>query len=496
MKTFFKIIELHSQKILNKDFHPSDNEIVKHHLSFMMNHFDEDPHSNNDTTKGTTNLSSRRPIKFGHRIKCSNLIQKKFEVYQLIIKNMFITKKNKETIQEIFHKSQRTYHILIQFAQKIRMRKTKIHVHTDLSLIPIESNQKNTIIIYQNKTKYLFTLSDMINIILNAITNSPSLFAEPLVPKNPYNNIPFSRAILYYIYWTIKSSTILMPSLINNYFWCDFNFQNFVLNNEQNIREHSIKKYVMNSPMTTLYDEIITMLQMNKSWIRNRIKIHRDFPKNQLVEIMKPYLYLYIMKNDGIYGTEKKRIAHVLFRRELINFMEHNPTFGRKKVTQVSSSLPTFSSSFDVSGNQNVINNHIIFHIPSVCFALPSNQLSSLDRDRHGFDEHQRLSNNIISKKKQIINFNVDNPGLTIAKIEKMFKNYGNQNDDLMTSESESESESEIDDEEDPFEFQRELPYGLQYEPIINRFIMREPGEIIEDEEKEEEEEEEKDSIS
>ena len=162
----------------------------------------------------------------------------------------------------------------------------------------------------------------MINIILNAITNSPSLFAEPLAPKNPYNNIPFSRAILYYIYSTIKSSTILIPSLINNYFWSDFNFQKFVLDNEQNIREHVIKKYVMNSPITTLYDEIMEMLQLNKKWINRRIKIDIDFPKNKLVEIMRPYLFLYMIKNDGIYGTEKKRISEILFRRELLNFIQ------------------------------------------------------------------------------------------------------------------------------------------------------------------------------
>ena len=75
-----------------------------------------------------------------------------------------------------------------------------------------------------------------------------------------------------------------------------------------------------------------------------------------------------------------------------------------------------------------------------------------------------------------------------------------NTNDDNMTEYDDNYELDEValilrDEQEDPFEFQREVPYGLQYDPIINRLIIRESDEILE-ENKEHEEEEEKDSIS
>ena len=457
-----------------------ENETINRQLFFMINIMKHH-------LKGKSSSRSNKHIKMN--------VSKKFKYYNQTIQNMFLNNKIKETIKEIFCKSQRTYHAFLRFAQRIRIKQAKMNITTDLSMTPIEPNQKNTTIIYQNNTKYPFTLSDLINIVLTSITNAPSLFPEPLVPKNPYNNIPFSKAILYHIYWAIKSSNILIPPLINSYFWSNFNLNDFIVNNEQAVRDYAIKKYVMNSPVTVLYDEIIQMLEDSNSLFRNKtINIDFDFPKNKLVEIMKPYLFLYIMKNDGISGTEKRRVSKIIFKREIINFIKYNPSFGRKIIKCKKTTSGVFKAClFNVS-------QPIVSLVPSLscpqCIPLQSSDgqrsfashfappaamqnLQQLNQDfgRGAFTPPTMRSNNSVgdlrspeefgtndlhaeplstagavehtTKDVKTFEFNTANPGLSIKEIEKMYKNYINitpKNINEYDSENGNDSDSESDD--------------------------------------------------
>ena len=403
-----------------------DNVNIKYQLYFMINNMKH--HFNEKKTERTIEKT------------ISMNVSKKFKYYNQTIKNMFLNSNIKKTIKEIFYKSQRTYHAFICFAQIIRIKHAKMNITTDLSMTPIEPNQKNITIIYQNNTKYPFTLSDLINIILTSITNAPSLFPEPLVPKNPYNNIHFSKAILYHIYWTIKSSNILMPPLINSYFWSCFNLKKFIVNNEQAVRDYTIKKYVMNSPVTVLYDDILQMLDISLVR-RNRIDIDPDFPKTKLVEIMKPYLFLYIMKNDGISGTEKRRVSNIMFKREILNFIKYNPNFGRKTVKYRKTTSSCF---FSRSCPNNVPTP--TFNSPSFTpsFTPFSSTLEQMDALALQAAEEQSSARTPV---KTFV-FNTVNPGLTITKIEKMYKNYMSitpKNINEYDSESDNDSDNESD---------------------------------------------------
>ena len=50
----------------------------------------------------------------------------------------------------------------------------------------------------------LINPNDLIKIINTSLTNTSSFFIEPLPIKNPYNNIPFNKSVLYNIYFFIK----------------------------------------------------------------------------------------------------------------------------------------------------------------------------------------------------------------------------------------------------------------------------------------------------
>ena len=78
---------------------------------------------------------------------------------------------------------------------------------------------------------------------------------------------------------------------------------NFVINNEAFLREFSIKKYVFTTPALCLHPSVIEMIKSNP--YTKKLTIHKQFPKEQLVEIFRPFLYYNYIVNYDIRGTHK-----------------------------------------------------------------------------------------------------------------------------------------------------------------------------------------------
>jgi hypothetical protein len=435
----------------NKEIY-SEKMTIKYQLYFMMNNINYHVKNPKQSEKAVLGHKEHKEHK-EHKAHKTN-INKKFKYYTETVNNMFLNTNTKDSIQEIFCKSQRTYHAFLHFAQIVRTKQAKMNITTDLSMAPLpsptgkgegkgEPKQKNIVTIYQNKTRYPFTLSDIINIILAAITNAPSLFPEPLAPKNPYNNVPFSKPILYHIYWAIKSSNILMPPLINAYFGSNFNLNDFIINNEQAVREYTIKKYVTNSPVTVLHDEILQMLDYSRA--RDKLDIDPDFPKAKLVEIMKPYLFLFIMRNDGIRGTEKRRVSGLLFKREMLNFIKYNPTFGRKNINPVKRTRAGFVSPTAAQCTRPVQPRDAMQHVAQ---QQQSDSTNENVLEPEVTSSVAPLQQQTTKKDPKTVVFNTANPGLTISKIEKMYRNYTTiiaRNINEYDSESSYDSDDEIE---------------------------------------------------
>jgi hypothetical protein len=75
----------------------------------------------------------------------------------------------------------------------------------------------------------------------------------------------------------------------------------------------------------------MVMLSEHKN-IMHKIKIDKEFPRDLLIKIMRPYLHLYITSKYAIIGTEKRCISGMLLKRKLHDFAKFNPLFGRKKI--------------------------------------------------------------------------------------------------------------------------------------------------------------------
>jgi len=307
--------------------------------------------------------------------KMEQWVHHKYNVaFKAVIMNSFLSDHLKEEIFVIIEKTQRSYFALKRFLHICRLKNTKIKIDTDLCLNPIDPMKAFTIV--QNGCKYLFTVPDILNLTMAALMNAQDFFAEPRFPKNPYTNVSFTKTDMYNIYFRVVESRLITPPLFTECFLCHFELDNFLIDNETKLRNLSIKNYVLNSPHTILYSEVMFMIRIFfrgnhnivrrtripktrgngariiTSTVRISIDIHPDFPRDVLVDVMRPYLYLYLLFHDHIRGTEKKTIAKTILKNEVQRFMKFNPKFGRK---QINTSYQNHGNPFDLDSQNRVL---------------------------------------------------------------------------------------------------------------------------------------------
>ena len=213
-------------------------------------------------------------------------------------------------------------------------------------------------VILQNKFKYIFTLNDIINVIETAITNSPLLFAEPLRPKNPFNNRLFDDSTLYNVYFHMKRSNRVISTLLHLFFLCNFELSRFENECAHVIRDYAIKRLVFKSPAVTLYKPVMEMLRSNRS--TKELIIHQTFPSDLLVSIFREFLYLYYYKQ---YGSDPVKCAtcKTMLKTKLEIFYSRNPEFGRK-VMRTKLSRCASTGSIKRTSTWTFNTKHVSFH--------------------------------------------------------------------------------------------------------------------------------------
>jgi hypothetical protein len=109
----------------------------------------------------------------------------------------------------------------------------------------------------------------------------------------------------------------------------------FKLTHEYMLREYIIKNHVYKSASNILLDEIIYMVEEFNDLcmyanITNRIKIDEDFPKDRLIKIMQPYLFLFCKALYSYHPLDKTSFSNY-FKKGLLRFSNFNPNFGKKE---------------------------------------------------------------------------------------------------------------------------------------------------------------------
>jgi hypothetical protein len=120
----------------------------------------------------------------------------------------------------------------------------------------------------------------------------------------------------------------VISTIFHFYFLSHFNNEEFVITNEAFLREYAIKKYVFTTPALCLYPSVIEMLSANS--FTKKLTIHKEFPKEQLVEIFRPFLYYYYIVNYDIRGMHKLVQWKSILHHKLRKFYEYNKAFGRR----------------------------------------------------------------------------------------------------------------------------------------------------------------------
>jgi hypothetical protein len=263
--------------------------------------------------------------------KCKKQAHAKLVVLRDYLNNIFISNELKEKILELFCQSQQIYFAMNKVVNIYRYKSWPLIVTNDLSLYPLDINHETTFVLLQNKSRYLFSMNDLINIIETAICNAPVFFVTPLSPKNPYNNQKLNTSTLCNIYFKMKEGLCKFSLIIHLFFLDCFVKYKFYINNEPFLREHAIKQYVYTNHSQTLYSAVIDMLQNN--YHTNKLTIHEEFPKDILVDIFRPYLFYYYVIHYNIKGTEKINTYKLQLHIKLRKFYEYNHLFGRKIYT-------------------------------------------------------------------------------------------------------------------------------------------------------------------
>tara|TARA_Y200000002_G_scaffold382392_1_gene399278 strand:- start:3071 stop:4447 length:1377 start_codon:yes stop_codon:yes gene_type:complete len=266
--------------------------------------------------------------------KFSNFITEKksskFDKLLYALNNMFIAEKDKLGIIELFSKAEKAYLNFNKFAFLFKWKKAKYGCTTDMYMNDITENDKNVITILHCNNKYLFTIMDIRKILNNSLNECMDFYHTPIPCKNPYNNIPFSKAHLLHFYLSIKVSNYIIPEIFNSYFLCNFSLKKLVTDYEYNARKDRIniltKKQDFNEKVEYIHEMIACY---NTKHEKNKIRINREFPVNELITIFEPYLKYYYKSLYSLCDSTKDE--NTLFIDALLyNFQKFNPKFGRR----------------------------------------------------------------------------------------------------------------------------------------------------------------------
>jgi hypothetical protein len=270
--------------------------------------------------------------------------QHKYVYLEHMYNNMF-THNLREPHLNLFYLVQKIHHGFSQLARLYKYRKAHIHNTCDLTTIAFPANvlqfpatwsslsatwssrSVDVWSVLQHGSLYFFNRRDLTQLLNTALGNAPYFFAEPLKCKNPYNNVFFTKADLYNMYSFIRSGGMKISSLIHEFYMCEFQLDLFKMKNENHILEYAINILVNNGDTDELHEHVIEMLE---TYMPKKVP-HEDFPKENLVDVMRPYLVFYLYVEWISY--RRKYNLRVLLQNLHIFYLT-NPQYGRKIITK------------------------------------------------------------------------------------------------------------------------------------------------------------------
>lgn len=251
----------------------------------------------------------------------------KFEVFNRFNNSELYSTYDKNIFNTVFYKSQMIHRHYRNLYQKYKIKKAvKYDCLTTLQLEPLYllKNEKVLDILHEN-TIYKFAIFDILKIIRNSLLEHDNFFNNPKFPKNPYNNIPFTKENLYYIYSYMKTINYRVPALFERFIVSNCNIKRFHRDNELFIRHNSICDYPNQLSIDTLYEEIVLFL---RGFMLNTIYLHIGFPKKEVVDKCIHLLRLFWHSQYEFTNMQRTYYRGKLYI-QMDNFIKNIGNFGR-----------------------------------------------------------------------------------------------------------------------------------------------------------------------
>jgi hypothetical protein len=149
--------------------------------------------------------------------------------------------------------------------------------------------------------------------------------------KNPYNNMKITDNILYNFYFYLKTNNYKIDELFHAYFLSSLSTTNYVAKYEVIIRDRAITNEVKNGHHDKLYPLVLRMFLHFKQHLGD-IHISCGFPRKKLVDIMRPYLHLYMYHLYYPRDLPRRYDSEELLEKRLKQLASINPFFGQRTI--------------------------------------------------------------------------------------------------------------------------------------------------------------------
>lgn len=398
----------------------------------------------------------------------SNKNSSKYENLLAINNNPFLSSEQKNEYTRLHIVTQHAYMAMNRFAFIWKYKRAVVGNSTDMMMNDIKKGDRGVVEVYQSGSVFLFRTSEVNRIVENSICNTEYMFPSPKSVKNPFNNLPFTKANLYTMYFGMdKMCTTKMPIIFYNYFACNFSLKTFYEKNQTIIRGKGIVDYLKNTEESELYEDVFDMLDYVKSYTRRRLNfnISDECCKCCIVKIMKPYLQLYFTHKYSINKYEIKQSFYEL-RYKLFQLMDHNPQFGRKIRTRCNPGLEN-KITYRIKYNLDHPSNNLTFDKRK--YTDTHLDVSFVDQEDYPYQDESEDS---ISR---LHTYNMSNRSPMVEAISMQHIRFHSRDANVSNDEN-SVSERDSDDEESV------ISEGLADSTIANHSSELEEGELLEDE--------------
>lgn len=185
---------------------------------------------------------------FVNHIHKLNSPKDRWSQFNKYMTNDFICSDVKQELITIYGKYVNTILHIYKWLGRFRKKRAKIYNQTDLYGSCIHDFPLSDIVcIYENNTKYFFTIHDLTSLFYHALTHNidNTMFITPIHPKNPHTNLLFSKSSLLVIKEAFNTRGVFyLPRVIYSYFKYNYNLDMVYEDNRYYLDMFSIETFI------------------------------------------------------------------------------------------------------------------------------------------------------------------------------------------------------------------------------------------------------------